>query len=174
MESANRRVSWQKAAGAASRPGEEPPESGNKSCREAELGVPTAGNLWSCAREGDARGFSGAARRRQPGRGKRLLGFRMSLSLGFFSPVLILLFSLRSFLGTCSLGGKRLRFCVNGLLKKTTTTTTLGWRNRGWKAKQRREKGFLVWLKKMLLKIERLRLSGFFRCLRVGSPSAMG
>ena len=151
MESANRRVSWQRAARAASWPGEEPLESGNKSCREAELGVPTAGNLRSCAREGDARGFSGAARSRQPGRGKRLLGFRMSLSLGFLflfiSPVLILLFTLRSFLGTCSLGGKRLRPCVNVLLKKQKQKT-LGWRNREWKGKHRREKGFLVWLKK--------------------------
>ena len=39
MESANRRVSWQTAAGDASWPGEkEPLESGNKRCREAELG----------------------------------------------------------------------------------------------------------------------------------------
>lgn len=41
MESANRRVSWQKAAGDASWPGEkEPLESGNKAAEKPSLGFP--------------------------------------------------------------------------------------------------------------------------------------
>ena len=136
MESANRSVSWQKAAGDASWPGEkEPLESGNKSCREAELGVPAAGNLGSCARDGDARCFSGAARRRQPGRGKRLLGFRMSLSLGvlfsFFFSHLNLIIHPKELPGDLFFGWKTAKILRKWIAKKQTNKKTLGWRNRG-------------------------------------------